>query len=88
MTEFEMNALVKIKHVGGSIYFEAAPEEAGKSAAAGSFVDQHGQKVFVPSPGFKTEGVIGWPTVQSLMQQEKLYHRSGNQYSLTKGASS
>jgi hypothetical protein len=77
MTAFQRNAVNKIHHIGGSIYY----------ATDKRWVDSHGERVFVPAFDLKTEGFIGWPTIRELISEGALYHREGNEYSLTYVAS-
>lgn len=75
MTAFQTSALDKIRHIGGLIFW-----------SDDRWLDKHGQRVFVPSFDFKTEGFIGRPTIDALIDAGKLYHRQGNEYALTASA--
>jgi len=75
-TAFQRNALDKIRHLGGSIFY----------ADDKSWRDMHGHKVLVPSFDLKTEGFIGWPTITALMAEGSLYHRGGAHYAVTNAA--
>ena len=77
-TAFQANAIDKIRHIGGSIFY----------ASDRSWQDKHGTRVVVPAGDFKTEGRVGWPTIRALMDGGKLYHRAGNEYALTADAHS
>lgn len=73
MTDFQRNALDKVRHIGGSIFYSPDKSE---------FQDKHGQRVIVPAADFRTEGFVGWPTIRALMDIGKLAHRQGNEYAL------
>lgn len=73
LSDFQRAALGKIRHIGGSIFY----------ASDKRWTDMHGHRVSVPSNDFRTEGFIGWPTVNALMAAEALYLKRGNEYALT-----
>jgi hypothetical protein len=81
MTDFQKAAVDKIRHMGGAIFFTAGEGSRGEWR---SFA---GSPVLVPSSDFKTEGRLGWPTVQALLNEKALYHKGGNEYRLTGDAS-
>lgn len=62
LTQFQMNALTRIVMYGGAIYYNDDK----------SWCTKNGYRIMVPSEDGKTEGFIGLPTIQALLNEGML----------------
>lgn len=75
LTDFQRASLDKIRHAGGKVFY--GTDKAWR--------DVWGQRISAPSADFKTDGIVGWPTIKALLDADLLVNREGNEYVLAGG---